>query len=492
MSNKMGLHECRPKEKAVLQIQPTYALYSEWILLAEQENLLFEVLDLSVPPALYESGLFKVYADKYRTSGRVRSIHGAFIDVNPASSDREAAELSRRRCRESCEAALYVGAENVVFHSSCLSFVRGSYLDFWADRCAPFYEKLAEEYNLRIFIENSADVDPEPIRELMRRISDQRVGVCLDLGHANFSRTPLEEWFDALGAVTIMISDLRGFTAISERMDPSDLLVMLNHFLGEMTEIIQRRRGTIIEFMGDGVLAVFGAPVKSVSHASDAVAAALEMELAMDDINRWNEEKNYPALEMGIGLDTGESIVGIIGSEKRMKYGVTGNHVNICSRIESYTVGKQILISPSVREHIPQELEIASEIRVLPKGAEHELSLTHVTGIGAPYNLYFHTKEDTPEPIAEPIPVCFHKLEGKHTQEKTRYGGFISIGHDSAVLETSVTLNPYDNIVVKAGGRLFCKVANQKHGAYLLHFTSIPLGYKKWLHEFCPQIKEPR
>ena len=286
--------------------------------------------------------------------------------------------------------------------------------------------------------------------------------------------------------VSVMMSDLRGFTAISERMDASDLLIMLNHYLGEMTEIIQRRHGTIIEFIGDGILAVFGAPVESSSHTSDAVAAALEMELAMDGINRWNAERDFPVLEMGIGLDTGEAIVGIIGSEKRMKYGVAGNLVNVCSRIESYTVGKQILISPAVRERIPQKLEVASEIRVLPKGTEHELVLSHVTGIGEPYNLYFHTKEDTPAPIAEPIPVCFHKLEGKHTQKKTCYGGFVSIGHDGAVLETSVTLNPFDNIVVTAGGRLFCKVMDLREGAYLLHFTSIPLGYKKWLREVCP------
>ena len=195
----MDLQEIRPEEKAVLQIQPTRALYSEWILLAEQENLLFEVLDLFMPPALNESGLFQICMDEYRNSNRVRSLHGAFIDVDPGSSDREAAEFSRRRCEESCEAALSLGAQNVVFHSSCLSFVRGLYFDLWVDRCASFYEELAEKYGLRIFIENSADVDPGPIRELMRRIPDQRVGVCLDLGHVNFSRTPLEEWFDALG-----------------------------------------------------------------------------------------------------------------------------------------------------------------------------------------------------------------------------------------------------------------------------------------------------
>jgi adenylate cyclase len=111
--------------------------------------------------------------------------------------------------------------------------------------------------------------------------------------------------------VAIMMSDLRGFTAISERMDPADTISMLNHYLGAMTEVIQNRGGTIIEFIGDGIMAIFGAPVCRDSFASDAVAAGLEMEAAMEDVNRWNSERDYPPLEMGIGLHIGEVVIGI-------------------------------------------------------------------------------------------------------------------------------------------------------------------------------------
>ena len=88
--------------------------------------------------------------------------------------------------------------------------------------------------------------------------------------------------------LTVMMSDLRGFTAMSERMEPQSLLAMLNHYLGEMTEIIQRRNGTIIEFIGDGIMAIFGAPAPSDCQASDAVAAAVEMQARMEAINAWN------------------------------------------------------------------------------------------------------------------------------------------------------------------------------------------------------------
>ena len=102
-------------------------------------------------------------------------------------------------CRESCRAAIAVGAKNVVFHSSCFPFLRGPYLEGWAALSAEFYEELAREFDLKIYIENSPDIDPVPLKALMEIIRDSRIGVCLDLGHANYSHTELSGWFDALG-----------------------------------------------------------------------------------------------------------------------------------------------------------------------------------------------------------------------------------------------------------------------------------------------------
>lgn len=281
--------------------------------------------------------------------------------------------------------------------------------------------------------------------------------------------------------LTIMMSDLRGFTAMSERMDPADLISMLNHYLGEMTEVIQSRHGTIIEFIGDGILALFGAPEPSQTHASDAVAAALEMEARMEEINQWNEEKGYPVLEMGIGINTGEVIVGNIGSEKRTKYGVVGSHVNLCGRIESYTVGGQVLISPTTKELIKEELEIAKRMHVYPKGANGELELSQVTGIGAPYNIHVEVVESVLQQIERPIAVCMYKIEGKHGTDKVLYGGITAVASDGAVLETDAEFEIYDNLQINAGGKLFCKVTDKTDKGYQLQYTSIPTGYALWL-----------
>lgn len=281
--------------------------------------------------------------------------------------------------------------------------------------------------------------------------------------------------------LTIMMSDLRGFTAMSERMDPADLISMLNHYLGEMTEVIQYRHGTIIEFIGDGILALFGAPEPSETHASDAVAAALEMEARMGAINQWNEERGYPVLEMGIGINTGEVIVGNIGSEKRTKYGVVGSHVNLCGRIESYTVGGQVLISPTTKELVKEELEVAKSLHVYPKGANGELELSQITGIGAPYNIHVEVVESVLQQIERPIAVCMYKIEGKHGTDKVLYGGITAVASDGAVLETDAEFEIYDNLQINAGGKLFCKVIDKTDKGYQLQYTSIPTGYALWL-----------
>ena len=201
--------------KTVLQVQPHYEFREEWEILAEREGLTYEALDFSLPPALIESGLFEEFSDWYRGCGRTTSLHGFFMDVNPACSDPAIRELSRERCRKSCETAVAVGARNIVFHSSCFPFLRGIYLNVWVARCAEFYEELASEYDVNIFIENSPDIDASAIKALMNRVTDKRIGVCLDIGHANYSNISISEWFEELG-------EWIGYLHISDNMGVYD------------------------------------------------------------------------------------------------------------------------------------------------------------------------------------------------------------------------------------------------------------------------------
>ena len=280
--------------------------------------------------------------------------------------------------------------------------------------------------------------------------------------------------------LTIMMSDLRGFTALSEQMEARDLISMLNHYLGEMTEIIQRRNGTIIEFIGDGIMAIFGAPLPSESHASEAVAAAVEMQARMDDINEWNAKRGYPLLEMGIGLNTGEVIVGNIGSEKRTKYGVVGSHVNLAGRIESYTVGGQILISPLTSKLVTEPLEVAQEMNVFPKGVKEPLILFHVTGIGGEYGLSCRQKESEMISLDSPRKVAFFIIREKHSDLESQVGYLTALSKTEALMETEAELAQYDNLQLEAGGKLFCKVISKEDSRWHLRFTVIPSGFEQW------------
>lgn len=272
--------------------------------------------------------------------------------------------------------------------------------------------------------------------------------------------------------LSIMMSDLRGFTTMSEQMEPQALIAMLNHYLGAMTAVIQRYNGTIIEFIGDGILAIFGAPEHSDSHAADAVAAAVAMQMQMNAINEWNASMGYPVLEMGIGINTGEVIVGNIGSEKRTKYGVVGSHVNLCGRIESYTIGGQVLISPQTRAMVGCDLEVAQELEVYPKGVSGALTLSHITGIGQPYSLSCSPESGSEDMVNVHIPIGFKRISEKHCSEDVFEGTVTAINGKLAVLKTQVPLQLFENISLCADNGVFCKVIGSDERGLLLHFTA--------------------
>ncbi|NJO14632.1 MAG: response regulator [Thioploca sp.] len=168
--------------------------------------------------------------------------------------------------------------------------------------------------------------------------------------------------------VTIMMTDLRGFTSTCEQLPAEDVVTILNIYLETMTEIILKYQGTINEFIGDAIVVVFGAPILRDDDAQRAVACALEMQIAMAKVNKQCQVRGYPLVEQGIGINTGEVIVGNIGSKKRTKYDVIGHNVNLTSRIESYTVGGQIFISQNTITACGPILRITNQMEVMPKG----------------------------------------------------------------------------------------------------------------------------
>ncbi len=178
-----------------------------------------------------------------------------------------------------------------------------------------------------------------------------------------------------LREVTMLMSDIRQFSTICERLEADQVMRMLNNYLGVMTEIIIGHQGTIDEFIGDAILAIFGAPIQRTDDADRAVQCALDMQHAMIDINRSNRKAGLPEISMGIGVNTGDVITGNIGSEKRSKYGVVGHHVNLTARIESHTSGGDILISSSTLDKMKLPVQLGRQLQERVKGIAEPVTM---------------------------------------------------------------------------------------------------------------------
>jgi sigma-B regulation protein RsbU (phosphoserine phosphatase) len=168
--------------------------------------------------------------------------------------------------------------------------------------------------------------------------------------------------------VTILMSDLRGYTQLAGSVDPTVVVQVLNGYLGRMTDVILEHGGTIDEFVGDAIFAIFGAPMPLTDHPERAAACALAMQRAMVEVNSVNAARGLPQIAMGIGLNTGEAVVGNIGSEKRAKYGVVGSTVNLAARIQGCTAGGQVFVSTETYARIRDVAEVGRPLSVELKG----------------------------------------------------------------------------------------------------------------------------
>lgn len=285
--------------------------------------------------------------------------------------------------------------------------------------------------------------------------------------------------------ITILTSDLRGFTALSERLSPEEVIKVLNIYLGYMADIITQHQGTIDEFMGDGILVLFGAPTARDDDAKRAIACAISMQLAMDSVNEKMSQLGLPHLEMGIGINTGEVIVGNIGSEKRTKYGVVGSQVNLTYRIESYTVGGQILISELTLQEAGSIVQVEGQREVYTKGVKKPITIYEVGGIGGEYNLFLKPKEEQFLPLDESIPIRYAILDGKHVSAVMLQGSLVKLSAKGAEISSQYSVVPLSNIkfnlltlnnIVSASEDIYAKVIEKEtdNGNFCIHFTSLP------------------
>jgi class 3 adenylate cyclase/ligand-binding sensor protein len=187
------------------------------------------------------------------------------------------------------------------------------------------------------------------------------------------------------GEASVLFSDIRNFTTRSERLTPAEVVEMLNEYFEEMVEAIFEHDGTLDKFIGDAVLAVFGAPVPSDQNARNAVLAAQQMLTKLSALNAKRKARGKQPIEIGIGIHTGKVMGGNIGSKKRMEYTVIGDTVNVASRLESLSKNypESIIISDDTHKMVADLVEVAGAEEVQLKGKTAATRIHRVTGVKA-------------------------------------------------------------------------------------------------------------
>ena len=286
--------------------------------------------------------------------------------------------------------------------------------------------------------------------------------------------------------VTVLMSDLRGFSLLGQDNPPALIVQLLNNYLDEMFQVIENYGGTIDEVLGDAILVLFGAPLVRADHAEAAVACALAMQIAMEKVNQTNLQQGLPALEMGIGLCTGDVIAGTIGSRQRAKYGVVGSAVNLAARIESLSVGGEVLAAEATVRAAEVPLRIDADHSIGVKGSQEPLRVFAIGAIQGRHNLALPLISSKPLALQQPLTIDYAILKGKQRQGSSQPAVVTHLSELEAwiVLEGGDQPELFDDLVLifpTSGGNceVYCKVREQRDGHRRVVFSLMSTGIKE-------------
>lgn len=307
-----------------------------------------------------------------------------------------------------------------------------------------------------------------------------------------------------LRRVTILLSDLRGFTALAEQHSALAMVQALNRYLARMTEIIVRWGGHIDKFMGDAIMVLFGAPEALDEDIVSALACAIEMQIAMDEINAENQRHGMATWFMGIGINTGEVVAGQLGSVLHSEYTVIGEQVNLASRIEAHSLRGQILLSEATWLQAQGFIETGDVNEVSVKGKRGVVRMYELLATQRPQRLVAPKREIRNSPRVEvDMPLVFQRLKGKSVGTKKLEGRIRDLSYGGMFVCSTVTLEPFDDICFSLSlslmGRelteIYAKVLRVVPLAgggfgYPVEFTSIETKAQQSIKEFVDGIVE--
>lgn len=279
--------------------------------------------------------------------------------------------------------------------------------------------------------------------------------------------------------VTILWSDLRGFTTLTETYTNKQTVDALNRYFSRMSQIILQYGGTIDKFMGDAILVLFGAPQSKPDDIESALACAIDMQVAMDDINLDNKALGIEPLYMGIGINTGDVMVGYLGSPLHSEYTAIGDQVNIASRVMTYCLRGQILLGENTYQQARGYIEIGDINEVKFKGKNAYIRMYELLGISQPETKKAPDREMRSSPRAEvDMVVSFKTIKNGQVLPRMHDGQVLNLGYGGMRLISPVQIEPYDNILVYM---LTSLSSTTEIYAKVLHVVSVDNKYECWL-----------
>ena len=274
----------------------------------------------------------------------------------------------------------------------------------------------------------------------MQRVEEILVGVLRSSPHSEANPEFLSR------EVTILLTDLRGFTSVSEAYPVGVVLELLNRYLVEMSKVVSRHRGTIDKFMGDSIMVLFGAPRADPDDVRHAVACAVDMQLAMSELNGQHGKIGLPAMYMGIGVNTGMVMAGLLGSDLYSEYTVIGDEVNLASRIEAVSLRGQVLISEQTYRRCSDYVTVGEPMDVYVKGKSHPVSLREVLGIPALGKVVPRQEMRRSPRVEVKLPFAYHAIDNEIVSAEPRQAVTVDVGYYGLLVETASEMVPHAEI----------------------------------------------
>lgn len=271
--------------------------------------------------------------------------------------------------------------------------------------------------------------------------------------------------------ITLLIVDLRGFSVLADSCEPATLVAVLKPFFQRMTELVHEHGGFVDKFLGDGVMALFGAPTLREDHLPRALTCAARMQQAMLDLNAENRRLGIPEIHAGIGINSGKVMVGSFGPRQHSEYTAIGDEVNFAARVESFSLRGQVLLSESSYRAAQRYIETGAMRQLRVKGRQGPITLYEMTAVTAP--------ERTPVPKVEmrtsprvpvQLPLRFYRVHDKQIIDEPYRGNIMNLGYDGmlarlplslpSLSEISFTVNP--DLVSDGASDLFARALHSR------------------------------